>query len=150
MSFRVTLYRITDEPNRINKNLTYAQNLDGTLKEGTSMINPTIIIERGNSDTTLIVKNYAYIAQFGNRYYFITDRKMITNNLMELTLKVDVLMTYKSTILGTPMIIDRAEVSYNNYIHDSAKVKYSYPMVLTKKFPYGLDNLNYFLTTAGR
>ena len=139
----LNLYTISDEPNKINKTLGSATSLTGTLREPTEVENPVIQIE-GVSN---IGSNYAYISEFG-RYYFITDKRMDSDKLMTLTLKVDVLMTYKSAILTTPMIIERSEQNGNNYLNDNQRPIFNTPMTLTKKFPKSFDSFHFYLTTS--
>lgn len=139
----LNLYTISDEPNKINKTLGTAVSLTGTLRDPTEIENPIIQIE----GVANIGSNYAYIPEFG-RYYF-TDKRMDSDKLMTLTLKVDVLMTYKSAIMSTPMIIERSEQNGNNYLNDSQRPIFNTPMTLTKKFPSGFDSFHFYLTTAG-
>lgn len=67
------------------------------LKESTSYDAPTFII-------TGDVFNYNY-AQWGNRYYFITDVRSLHNNLSEIDCVLDVLATYKSDILASTQFV---------------------------------------------
>ena len=69
--------------------------------------------------------------------------------LCTLTLKVDVLYTYRDYIGNTQMLIERNELDPNNYINDGQRAKNMYSMVLTKAFPTGFDTPQFYLTTAG-
>lgn len=115
MSFTIKLYNISDENNKLNKTLKNAITYDDCLiKENTSIIDP--IIKIVSNDLHNI--NYAYIKNF-NRYYYVNDIVSLNNNLWELHLHVDVLMTYKEQILKLNAIIDRYEKSGNLYLNDN-------------------------------
>ena len=98
----ITLYRNNSERNCVNKTLTNARILNGTLRHETSIKNPVITIA-GNENTPFF--NYAFIDEF-NRYYFITDIKSIRNGIWEISLLCDVLMSFKNDILNSHAIID--------------------------------------------
>lgn len=98
----ITLYNSLSERNVIDKTLTNALAIEGTLRESVSVTAPIITIQGGIG---IVGYNYCYIGDF-YRYYFITDIKSIRNNLWALTLKVDVLMSFKNDIKNTPAIID--------------------------------------------
>lgn len=89
------------------KTLDNALPITGTLRESTSVINPTITIE---SPVAIVGYNYCYIPDF-SRYYFVVDVASIRNNLWAITLKVDVLMSFQESILNTPAIIDHTTES---------------------------------------
>lgn len=139
-------YKISDEPNKIVKTLGTAFNINnGVLREPSSVENPVIQIEIPSSG--YFDMNYCYLDSF-KRYYFIVDKKMDGPTLCTLTLKVDVLYTYRTVIGNTPMLIERSENRYNKYITDSNRVLNNYPMILTKAFPTSWDSLSYYLTVA--
>lgn len=116
--FEIKLYSNTAETNRVDKTnfLTLKATLQGNLKEKTSIINPIINFELSDVPDF----NYVYIAEF-NRYYFITDIKNISNNLWEISMRCDVLMSFKTEILTNPAILKRtADTNYSDpYLIDS-------------------------------
>lgn len=79
---------------------------------------PDPVAWSGNAGDFANLFNYAFIASFGNRYYFITDYRIINANLIELTLKVDVLFTYRENILNSTGYIERCEFYYDRFIED--------------------------------
>lgn len=97
---------IHDEKNKLNKTVNSAVTYTGTLKEETSVIKPSVIIEASN----LSNYNYMYIADFG-RYYFITDIVSIKNGLWRVNAVVDVLMSFKSAIEDCPIILKQTETT---------------------------------------
>lgn len=128
--FEIIFYKMTCEKNRIDKTqfLTEPKTYSGTLRESSSIINPVITVEEPTS--ALVGYNYCYIAAW-NRYYFITDIVSVSNFLWEISMRVDVLNTFKTEIKQQEAIIFRTADNnlINNYIIDdllpvSEEVKY--------------------------
>lgn len=121
---------------------------DVTLKEGADISNPTLTLNI--SWTTVAAYNYAY---FMNRYYFITGKNMLRENLCVIDLKVDTLATYKSTIGATSMYILRSstQVDYSirdNYYPAVASVARSH-QVQTTGIPGDFSTGVYVLNVSG-
>lgn len=141
------LYYTSDENNKINKSLSNAIILTGTMRDSSSIISPVILVEGASFNAY----NYAYIPQF-DRYYFIKGITNYRNNLWILELECDVLMSFKSSILNMNCIFIETEVDgADRYLADQrvwvAKVK-DKTDILT--FPNGLlENGEYILITAG-
>ena len=95
MSFEITLQRNNSEPIRMDKSTDVIATYSGTLKEGTSIIDPIIKIECNISNVRRC--NYLTIPTFG-RSYFVKDIRSVINNIVEFTCHVDVLSTYASEI----------------------------------------------------
>lgn len=130
-AFAVTLYKCTAENNRIDKTdyLTSVGELVGYLREETSIINPVIVIEYDK----VIDFNYVYISTF-NRYYFVTEVKNFRTNLWRISLRCDVLMTYKETILNYECYVSRNEFTFDSYIEDNLlPLKHDKQVEITKK-----------------
>lgn len=86
------------DANVVDKVLTDVTTLNINLKRTDDIKNPKIILSI--TSDILNACNYAYIP-FLKRYYFIDGKDTMTNNTVELTLRTDVLMTYKSDILAS-------------------------------------------------
>lgn len=134
------------ENNAINKSLYDTTTITGTLRESSSIISPIIMVEgdvRGY--------NYAYIPEF-NRYYFIDEITSYRNNLWILRMKVDVLMSFRASILSTQCILVESELEgADPYILNDrvwvTKVKDKTDIL---PFPSGLPSQgHYILITAG-
>lgn len=97
------LYNTTDSNNTIGKTLTEEQIFDITFKETVDIINPVVMLK---SDVP-ILKNYAYIPEFG-RYYFITSIQIQPNKIYKLFLECDVLESFKSDILASYGLVTRS------------------------------------------
>lgn len=118
----------------------------GTLKEETSIINPVVLMELENP----ALYNYAYIPEF-NRYYFITDMVAVRNGLWRLSMHVDVLESFKTSLMNVDVILSDSEiVGADNYLSGvvwRSKVKEKTDII---SFPGGLSDTGYFiLITAG-
>ena len=113
MAFEIQLCQNNSETNRIGKDVVVLATMSGTLKDGTSIIDPTILIESPGVPNC----NYAIINSF-ERKYFVKDIKSVRNNLWEISMHVDVLDSYANEIRSTEAIIARNEYNYNLYLND--------------------------------
>lgn len=117
--FDMNLYQSTTELNRVDKTnyLTSTGVLSGVLREECSITEPSINIQLEGVPNF----NYVYIPIFG-RYYFVTNITSIKQNLWNISLEVDVLMTYKDSIYSLYGFIERNENEYNPEIIDTKRV----------------------------
>ena len=136
---QIVFYNNTAEMERVDKTNYLNKNFEifGYLKNSTSIVNPTIVVELKrdvvekliaddeNKNIVILDKllksNYCYISDF-NRYYYIDDIVSIANNLWEISLDCDVLYTYKDKIIENDAFIDRQENLYNDEIIDEIRV----------------------------
>lgn len=146
MSFSIEFMKNNSDNNKIRKSLSSIATISGNLKNDTSIISPTILIE--GSISSLKNCNYMHISEF-DRYYYITDIRSIRNNLIEISAKVDVLQTYASQILANNAIIKRQENKWNLYIDDGSFKVYSNPNIITREFPNGFSGNEFVLAVAG-
>lgn len=149
MSFVIELHTNNSDNRMLTKSTTLVKSLSGTMKDETSVVNPTILIE--GSATDILKCNYLIIPDF-SRKYFITNIKNVRNNLWELTCHVDVLSSFASDIRANEAIIKRQESKWNLYLNDNSIKTYQNPHVVTKEFPAGFstDSMSYILLVAGR
>lgn len=108
----ISLYNTNDSNMIINKTLTNKVDYDIKIKDNVSIINPVIILK----NETLITSNYAYIPNF-NRYYYIDDIEVFPNDVYNLSLKCDVLMSFKNDILNSNAYINQS--TNDNKYYDS-------------------------------
>ena len=144
----IILYTTGSEKERITKTLSNGLTLTGTLREESSIINPSFIIQADNPSSY----NYCYISEF-NRYYFITNITSIRNNLWRIDCVVDVLMSFASDILNLDVIVsdisdgESPSETYYSGQQWSSTVKTSTSVI---NFPSGLlDDGEYILITSG-
>ena len=83
------------------------------LKEGSSVVNPTLIFERANVGHGY---NYVYIPDFSRRYF--VDDIVYDGARIYYYCSVDVLASYKDTIGATSAYVLRSAHTYNEYAID--------------------------------
>ena len=142
----VSLYKTSSPPNKINKDLGSALSFDGTLREGSSVLSPSILLATVNPAGY----NYAFISQFG-RYYYIDDIISARNGLWQVKMSVDVLMSHASDINRLQVILKSTEsTGAINYMTGGVwqtNVKDTTSII---NFPSGLQgNGEFILITAG-
>lgn len=147
MSFTIKLQTNTSEKNKLDKTVTTLAELNGTLKDKTSITDPVILVEIENPASTL---NYITIPVFG-RSYFVTDIVNVNNKLFEIHAHVDVLSSFKTQIRTNRAIIERQEFKHNAFLSDAGYHVYQNPNVTTESFPQGFDTTNstFVLAMAG-
>ena len=147
MAFTISLFKTASENNRVVKVLTDEKQLSGELRNQTSVLNPTIRIESSDNISTY---NYAYISEFG-RYYYITDIVSVRTNCWVVSLRCDVLMSYKNEIQSMNVILNNTqETGLSNYLASPNWVNLVKTKTDIKVFPSGLSEQGEFiLITAG-
>lgn len=147
MSLTVKLHHNSSPDNKIGKQLDAGLSMNCVLKEESSILKPTIIIEAA---TAPITYNYMYIQEL-QRYYFIDDIVSKNNKIWEITGHVDVLQTYKNGILGQSVVLARQQNKFNTYLNDDRWPVYTYDDVITFAFTASgfKKALEYLLIVAG-
>lgn len=143
----IKIYHNYSANNKLNKTITLLIEKNVKLKNETNIIRPTIILTGDISNNM----NYVYIPKF-NRYYYIVDKKSINNEMYEIFLEVDVLMSFKEIILNLHCIIDKQQdlTNINKYYNDGSFIVSSKEFIKTINFPNGFnDNGEFILITAG-
>ena len=127
-----------------DSSLTLVASLEGSLRAGTSILNPTISLELPFADATsgvlaegedvladsedviindsaassVLQFNYAYIPEF-HRFYFVTDVQTQITGLYWVSMRVDVLMSHRQNFLSAYAMIERNEFAYNPLLEDN-------------------------------
>ena len=143
----IKIYHNYSANNKLNKTITLLIEKNVKLKNETNIIRPTIILTGDISNNM----NYVYIPKF-NRYYYIVDKKSINNEMYEIFLEVDVLMSFKEIILNLHCIIDKQQdlSNINKYYNDGSFIVSSKEFIKTINFPNGFnENGEFILITAG-
>ena len=142
---QIKLYKNLSEVNTIGKTLTEESVRTGTLKDGCSVLSPSVVLTGEN----LSRFNYAYIPQF-SRYYFIKEITSVKSGLWEISMRVDVLETYKDSIKANTAILKRQEKLWDMYINDEKFKAESTNKTATIMFPQNhFNTVNFILTVAG-
>lgn len=141
----VRLMWCTAPANTLSKNTQLVEELEGTLRTPSSIIDPVITIER----STPTGFNYVQIPDF-NRFYYVRNIVSEANNLVAISMHVDVLMSFSSQIRQCNAIIRRQEFNYNLLLDDGSFKAYQNSKHKIIKFPTnGLSSFSYILAIAG-
>lgn len=148
MSFNIVLQTNASDDRCLTKSLSTITTISGTLKDTTSMINPTIIIE--TSQVNISNLNYLTISDF-KRSYFVKEIKSVKQNLWEISCHVDVLSSFANQIKSNTAIVNRQENKWNLFLNDDSIRCYQNPTIVTREFPAGFtpNSPSYILLVAG-
>ena len=144
------IYKTKSAPNVVNKTLSEVVTFEEVIfKEDTSLLNPTIIINGVSNASSYTIEdigtsNYFSIPKV-NRYYFITDITMMSGGRVAITGKVDVLMSFKTDILGSTQLIVRQEKKTNNYLIDTDIPLSSKKQVIEHEFGDSIKDSGYYI-----
>lgn len=144
------IYKTKSVPNVVNKTLSEIVTFEEVIfKEDTSLLNPTIIINGVSNASSYTIEdigtsNYFSIPKV-NRYYFITDITMMSGGRVAITGKVDVLMSFKTDILGSTQLIVRQEKKTNNYLIDTDIPLSSKKQVIEHEFGDSIADSGYYI-----
>lgn len=146
----LALYENKSDEIVLDKNITTLATYNGYMKNESSILNPVIRIEGAFNIGNLVNANYMYLPDY-RRYYYITDISQIRANLVEITGRVDVLMSFKDEIRLCSGIVRKNANEYNVYLDDGSLKVYQNKLIITKEFPSGfpIENDRYILITAG-
>ena len=147
MSYTVTIYQNSSNPNVMTKSLSGATNVTCEFKKPIDVENPEIYISAAD---TYDKYKYCYISEFG-RYYYM---KCIGGTSQTLTFQCtsDPLMSFKSAILASNAVIARNPWKYDLYVPDPKMPMESRTVRGTYKFTgnhFSGSNNTYVLTTLG-
>lgn len=142
----LSLFVNNSEKNKLDKSLSNELKFNGKLREESSVVNPSIMIQTTNPSGY----NYAYIPEF-NRYYFITDMVSVRTGIWEISMHVDVLMSFKDGIKNTSIILSDTETTgQTNYMSGEQWATEVKNTTTIKMFPHSLPTTGkYILITAG-
>ena len=143
----VVFYYNMSDARVINKNIIGGITFYGQARDEVDVMNPVILF-----DTDEILRyNYAYIPEL-QRYYDVTDRNCFRDGLWEVTLTVDVLMSFRADIMQLNVVVDKQsmEENGNEYIDDSSLVAENVMFQTVYNFLDGFnDKGEFILITAG-
>lgn len=118
MSVSMTFYSNFSKKENSTKQPSGGTSYDVVFKDAFSITGGTVKLQV-NFDTA---KNYT-AAKYGNSFYKVVDVVSTTNNIVEITLALDVLATYKSSIASYSCLLSRAPVTSEiNYLPDDTIV----------------------------
>ena len=150
MSFNIIGYFNKSATNVVDKELQQEFDVVGTLRGGSSVIDPVLLIEANAPGFHANDVNYIYVQEF-RRYYYITNIISTNHKMWEIHCHVDVLMSYREQIRQQTAIVARQETKYNLYLDDGIFMTYQNPKIQTKVFsnPSPFETQEFVLIVAG-
>lgn len=138
------MYNTSDSNNTINKTLTNETEFNIKLKSNTSITQPVVVLHSNN----IILFNYAYIPEF-NRCYFVDKIELFPNGIYNITLKVDVLESFKNDIKNSYGMISK-QTNINNYYNNGYESEIRKEVNLYRSnVTFNLDTKEIVLVTIG-
>lgn len=143
----IELGNCTDEKNKLRKTFTKRYEYEGKIKEPSSVIDPSILIEANLSSIAGV--NYMHIPAF-KRYYYISNIKSATNTTCTIEAHVDVLKSFENQILDCSGYVDRQEDIVSVMIADTQRPTQVNPAISTVPFtrPANASGYTYCLITT--
>lgn len=125
---KIKTFNFDGKPNEVNKNLQENSEYTGLLNANFNVLTPVIRFRT----STPVTFNYVYIESL-NRHYFVKELTQ-DGDLCTVRLKVDVLFTYKDTILNSTATLTKGE-NGNKYLSNRANVVDVRPDIRKLDFP---------------
>lgn len=110
--YTLKLYKNSSENNDVSKKLTDEHKVTGYSRVIVDMLNP--VIELAGIEVNRY--NYCYVQEL-NRYYYIENINISPNGVYRLSMRIDVLMTYRDDIMASHGLITKNR-EYNPYTGD--------------------------------
>lgn len=142
----VKLYTYSKDKLIANKTpyLTELATISCTIVGDFNILRPTIRVET-NSNT--LTANYVYIVELGV-YFFVTGRKGLTANHVELELENDVRHSYYNSIKASDVTATRSNF-YNKNIVDNMALNSASKKIQYRKLSQALTGDNYICIIGG-
>lgn len=110
--YTLKLYKNKSENNDLNKVLTDETVIQGYSRTPVEILTPQIDLAGIEVNTF----NYCYVNEL-KRYYYIENMTLSPNGVTRLSMRVDVLMSYKEDILASSGVITKSN-NFNPYTGD--------------------------------
>ena len=142
----ILLGQVTEDPIRVTKTFGQTASLTAHIKEGTSVEDPTFIIETPSQ----INFNYVKVAEW-NRSYFVREITALPGGRFAVACHVDVLSSFATGIQNCRAIIDKQQgtAMTSPYIDDGSYVVQCDQVIQSYNFPNGFNTHTTILITAG-
>lgn len=146
----VSVGTCASEKRALDKDFSAVVSVNGTLREQSNVVNPSILLEVGVGSIARC--NYMEIPTFGRKYY-ITDMTSIGDNLTMVSGHCDVLSTYADGIRQNTAIVSRSATqgNWNLLMNDSQiKLNNKKKIIVRKGFTaFPKDQFSMVLITTG-
>lgn len=146
-------YKNKSDARKIGKDLLLVKSRNVSPYDTFSITNPVFILQY---DASLVSANYVYVPEL-QRYFFITSVSLERGSKMIITCRVDVLESFKSSILSLDCNVIRNEAIGENLVIDSDYVFVSESDVEIFRFPFefsaqgigSADSVNFVVSIIG-
>ena len=125
---KIKTYIYNGKPNEVNKTLQANEEYMGVLNATFNVLTPVVRFRT----RTPVTFNYVYIESL-NRYYFVSEKRQ-DGDICTVSLRVDVLFTYKDIILNSTATLTKSE-NGNKYISNRSNVFDVRPNIKKVDFP---------------
>lgn len=146
----INIYRNASDNKKVRKSLSLIrESVDCQITEPCSIEAPELILSLSNNFANM---NYLYIPDW-DRYYYINDKSIIEGGFLRLRCKIDVLMSFFSSCMGSNIIASRSTSDPDFRIEDPEILNLPDPEILFKKTNLLITNSssnNYVLTLSGK
>lgn len=143
----VIFYYNASDDRVINKTLIGGEQFVGVPRADIDVMTPVIRFENDG----ILQYNYAYIPEL-QRYYVIDSINAFREGVWDVTMSVDVLMSFRGDIMALSVIVDKQSMLENGdeYIDDGSLVTDNVMFTRLHQFEGGFNNYpEYILITAG-
>lgn len=143
----VIFYYNASDDRVINKTLVGGEQFVGVPRADIDIMTPVIRFENDG----ILRYNYAYIPEL-QRYYVIDSINAFREGVWDVTMSVDVLMSFRGDIMALSVIVDKQSMIENGdeYIDDGSLVTDNVMFTRVHQFSGGFNNYpEYILITAG-
>lgn len=143
----VIFYYNASDDRVINKTLVGGESFIGTPRDDVDVMTPIIRFE----SSEILRYNYAYIPEL-QRYYTIQSINAFREGIWDVSMVVDVLMSFRGDIMALPVIVDKQSMVENGdeYIDDGSLVTDNIMFTRVHEFSDGFNDYpEYILITAG-
>lgn len=143
----VIFYYNASDDRVINKTLIGGSSFIGQARDEVDIMNPVIRFD--SSD--ILRFNYAYIPEL-QRYYVVQSINAFREGLWDVSMSVDVLMSFRGDIMALSVIVDKQSMPDNGdeYIDDGSLVTDNVMFTRVHQFSAGFNDYpEYILITAG-
>lgn len=103
----IVLYKTKSASNKLDKSLTDSKKMEGTLRNETNLLHPTIRIHTKELDGDMTKYNYARIKKFGRYYYAKVNP--VRSYIWDLELHADPLYSFREQIRNCDAIVIKQE-----------------------------------------
>lgn len=119
--------------NEIRKTYNTIATFNGNFRNDVDVKNPIFTVNTTNTNIFNTVNSF-YIPAF-SRYYFLESFNILRTGIVEIRVHVDVLSSFKDSILQNSCIVKRGEKLFNAYLPDEKQKKNQYTRQQIKIMP---------------